>query len=75
MVDDESRKNILTRDYTLSTIATSANNATIETSSYAVVHQIDGVLNFKELDGGRYDTDWATIEAAGLFLEKYSIKE
>ena len=75
VVDDASRKNILTRDYTLSTIATRANNATIETSSYAVVHQIDGVLNFKELDGGRYDTDWATIEAAGLFLEKYSIKE
>ena len=75
MVDDESRKNILTRDYTLSTIATSANNATIETSSYAVVHQIDGVLNFKELDGGRYDTDWATTAAAKRFLAKYRIKE
>ena len=47
----------------------------IEKSKHAVIHQIDGVLNFKELQNGRYDSDWATTEAAKQFIEKYRIAE
>lgn len=73
VVDDSNLKNIMTRDYTFNARAESAQ--TIETSSYAVVHQINGVLNFKELTGGRYDTDWATTGAAKKFLAKYRIRK
>ena len=73
VVADNSLKNILTRDYVFNTRAENAQ--TIETSSYAVVHQIDGVLNFKQLEGGRYDSDWATTAAAKKFLAKYRIRK
>lgn len=75
VVDDQSRKNIFAREYVLSTDAYNATNAMIEKSKHAVIHQIDGVLNFKELQNGRYDSDWATTEAAKQFIEKYRIAE
>ena len=75
VVDDRSRKNIFAREYVLSTDAYNATNAMIEKSKHAVIHQIDGVLNFKELQNGRYDSDWATTEAAKQFIEKYRIAE
>ncbi len=71
VTSDPTLKNIMTRDYTFNTKAKNA--TTIETSSYAVVHQIDGVLNFKQLNNGRYDTDWATTTAARKFIAKYRI--
>lgn len=73
VTSDETLRNILTRDYTLNTRARNA--TTVETSSYAVVHQIDGVLNFKQLTNDRYDTDWATTGAAKRFLAKYRIRK
>ena len=75
VVDDRSRKNIFAREYVLSTDAYNATNAMIEKSKHAVIHQIDDVLNFKELQNGRYDSDWATTEAAKQFIEKYRIAE
>lgn len=68
-----SKKNIMTRDYVLNAGGTSAK--TISASSFAVVHGIDGVLNYKELEGGRYDSDWKTPTAAKKYLAKYRIIE
>lgn len=73
VTSDETLKNIMTRDYTFNTRARNA--TTIETSSYAVVHQIDGVLNFKQLENDRYDSDWATTGAAKKFIAKYRIRK
>lgn len=64
------KHNILTRDYILNTAKT-----TIEASSFAVVHGIDGVLNYEALKGGRYDSEWATVSAAKKYLAKYRIIE
>ena len=67
-----SDKNILTRDYVLN----SATNPTlINASSFAVIHGIDGVLNYETLPGGRYDSNWATVSAAKKYLAKYRIIE
>lgn len=63
-------KNLLARDY----IITGTNNAlAINASSAAVMHGIDGVLNYKQLTGGRYDSDWKTASAARRYLKKYRI--
>ena len=68
-----SNKNIMTRDYVLNASGKSAK--TISASSFAVVHGIDGVLNYKTLVGGRYDSDWNTPTAAKKYLAKYRIIE
>lgn len=73
VTDDATLKNIMTRDYTFN--AQARNATTIETSSYAVVHQIDGVLNFKQLTNDRYDSDWATTGSARKFIAKYRIRK
>jgi len=67
-----SDKNILTRDYVLNA---SSNATTISSSSFAVVHGIDGVLNYKTYSGGRYDSDWSSSSAAKRYLSKYRIIE
>lgn len=64
-------KNMLARDY----IITGSNNSlSISASSFAVMHGINGVLNFKNLTNGRYDSDWADKSAAKRFMRKYQIK-
>lgn len=73
VTDDATLKNIMTRDYTFN--AQARNAKYIETSSYAVVHQIDGVLNFKQLTNDRYDSDWATTGSARRFIAKYRIRK
>ena len=63
-------KNLIARDYIIS----GTNNALgIDASSSAVMHGIDGVLNYKQLTGGRYDSDWKTAGAARRYLKKYRI--
>lgn len=75
-VSVQSPYNIMARDMNFN-----ANPATITTaryvknSSYAAIHQIDGVLNFKTLTGDRYDSDWATPSAAKKFARKYRIRK
>lgn len=64
--------NMLARDMQLN--AAGERSITINTSSFAVLHQIDGVLNFKSLTDGRYDSDWATPAAAKRFIAKYRIR-
>ena len=47
----------------------------ISASSFAVMHGIDGVLNYKTLTNGRYDSDWNTTGAAKRFIKNYQIKD
>ena len=46
----------------------------INVCSYAVIHQIDGVLNYEAMPNGRYDSSWTTVTAAQRYLEKYGIR-
>ena len=65
-------KNLLARDYI---IKGSSNALTINASSFAVMHGIDGVLDYKSMAGGRYDSDWSSVGAAKRFLSKYRITQ
>ena len=65
-------KNLLARDYI---IKGSSNALTINASSFAVMHGIDGVLDYKSMPGGRYDSDWSSAGAAKRFLSKYRITQ
>lgn len=65
-------KNLLARDYI---IKGSSNALTINASSFAVMHGIDGVLDYKSMAGGRYDSDWSSAGAAKRFLSKYRITQ
>lgn len=69
---DAIHQNIMTRDlqFTGSSIA----NKNIETSSFAVLHQIDGVLNFTELPNGRYEGLYDSSAKAKKFMAKYPIR-
>lgn len=60
--------NMMTRD-----IQQDRKKTLIETSSYAVLHQIDGVLNFKPLEKGRYDSEWSTTAKAKKFVSRYRL--
>ncbi len=62
-------KNIFTRDYLI------GSNNVISASSFAVVHSIDGVLDYKNYEGGRYNSEWVTPAAAKKYLSKYRIIE
>ena len=65
-------KNLIARDYVIK----GSNNAmTINASSSAVMHGINGVLNYKTLTGGRYDTDWESTGAAKRYMKKYQITQ
>lgn len=67
-----SDKNIIVRDYITSG---SGDTETLTSSSSAVLHGIDGVLNYKKLTNGRYDADWATAAKARAYLKKYRLTE
>lgn len=73
ILTDEGDYNILTRDLVLNASGNSA--TTIETSSFATLHRIDGVLNFKEFENGRYDSEWETTAQAARFVKTYEIQE
>ena len=50
------------------------NYIVLQSSSSAVVHQIDGVLNHTELtSNGRYDGAWANAKACKNYLKRFSI--
>ena len=49
------------------------NNIVLQSSSFAVVHQINGVLCHTPLVNGRYDSEWATPAAAKQYLRKHAI--
>jgi len=64
--------NILARDLQFDKAGSSA--TTIETSSFAVLHQVDGALNFTALPGNRYDGLYETTASAKKFMAKYPIR-
>ncbi len=64
--------NLLTRDYTLNS---SSNPTAISASSFAVVHGIDGVLDYKKHTNNRYDADFKNQAQAKKYLKKYRITE
>lgn len=76
-----SNKNIIARDYLIrngSSIPAASDGVKdlkITASSSAVIHGLNGVLNFKALTSGRYDGDWATAAKARNFLREFGIKE
>jgi len=72
-----SDKNIVVRDYiTSGTKGTeSAIDLTLTSSSAAVLHGIDGVLDYKSYTGNRYDSDWASAAKARAYLSKFQLKE
>ncbi len=70
------RVNVMARDITCSKTpknANTMNGITIDGSSFAVLHQINGVLNHTTLVNGRYDSTWATSANAKKYLSKFAI--
>ncbi len=65
--------NILARDADFSAAPT-ATATGIKSSSYVVIHQVNNVLNFKSLEGGRYDSEWATTAEAKSFVKRYKLR-
>ncbi len=68
--------NVMARDMTCNKTpnnATSMAGITIDGSSFAVLHQINGVLNHTTLVGGRYDSTWADESSCKRYLEKFAI--
>ncbi len=52
---------------------TSMNNIVLQSSSFAVLHQINGTLNHTPLVNGRHDSTWATPAACKSYLRKHAI--
>ncbi len=67
-------QNILVRDYITAKNAGTDKN-TLTSSSSAVIHGIDGVLNYKTYENGKYDSDWSTLAKARAYLNKYGLTE
>ena len=67
-----SNKNIIVRDYVTNGNASHISR-TLSASSSAVLHGIDGVLDYKSYTGGRYDADWATAAKARAYLKQYQL--
>lgn len=72
-------KNIMARDVSCSKAidptVTSMNGIRIDASSFAVIHQIDGVLNHTKLsDDGKYEINWNSPSAVKRYLRKYHIR-
>ncbi len=72
----EGRYNIMARDVSCSSTPagkTTMNGITIDGSSFAVIHQINKVLNHTLLKNGRHDSTWATTSDAKKYLKRYAI--
>ena len=65
-------QNILVRDYVLNS---SSDPTQISASSFAVIHGIDGVLDYMNYTNGRYDSNWSSTAKARAYLNKYRIVE
>ena len=67
-----SDKNIIVRDYITAKTNTVDRN-TITSSSSAVIHGIDGVLNYKTYADGLYSSDLSSLSKARAYLNKYRL--
>lgn len=70
--DVKGLKNVIARDY-ITNGGKTAISCTLTSSSSAVLHSIDGVLDYKKYDGGRYDSDWSTLAKARAYINKYKL--
>ena len=68
-------KNLIARDYIISGSGTSAISKTLTSSSSAVVHGINGVLDYKTYTNNRYDSDWSSLAKAREYLKQYQLVE
>ena len=69
--------NIMARDLTCSKTPsnqTTMNGITIDGSSFAVIHQIPGVLNHTAPVNGRYDSTWSSVSECKKYLKRFAIK-
>ena len=72
----EGKVNIMARDVACSKSPagqTTMNGITIDGSSFAVIHQVNGVLNHTTLSNGRYEVNWNTPAAAKKYLKRFAI--
>ncbi|MBQ9363296.1 MAG: fasciclin domain-containing protein [Bacteroidaceae bacterium] len=67
-----SDRNIVVRDY-ITSKAAGVDKNTLTSSSSAVLHGIDGVLNYKTYPNGRYDSDWSSESKARAYLNEYRL--
>ncbi len=51
----------------------SMNNIVLQSSSFAVIHQINGVLNHIPLVDGRYDSTWADASSCKKYLRQFAV--
>ena len=61
-------KNQIARDYVIS-------GTSINSSSSIVLHGVNGVLDYKTYEGGRYDAEYATPAACKAYMDKWSLIE
>ncbi len=69
--------NVMARDVSCSKTpigAKTMNGITIDGSSFAVIHQIPGVLNHVKLEGGRHDSTWKTASSAKEYMRRFAIQ-
>lgn len=65
--------NLFARDANYNATVSSA--VAFKVTSFAVLHQVDNVLNFMPLQNGRYDGEWATAKKARSFVKKYELRK
>ncbi|MCQ2095432.1 MAG: fasciclin domain-containing protein [Bacteroidaceae bacterium] len=61
-------KNIITRDYVIE-------SNKINSSSSAIVHSINGILDYKQYANGRYDADFRSSAACKKYMRQYRLVE
>ncbi|MBQ8051682.1 MAG: hypothetical protein IJ197_08955 [Bacteroidaceae bacterium] len=72
----EGKTNVMARDVSCSKSPINQqtmNGITIDGTSFAVIHQIPGVLNHTQLVNGRYDSTWANTGEAKKYLKRFAI--
>ena len=69
-------KNVLTRDISCSgsPVNVAMKGITINSSSAAVIHSIDGYLNHTKVIDGRHDKTWESTIKAKEYLKRYAIR-
>lgn len=72
-----SLSNVVARDMNFNARVTAGEScSSIKNSSYVVVHQIDGALDFRKgAAGASYSSAWETPAKAKAFIKKYEIRK
>ncbi len=76
-VNGKDVRNILARDISCNKAprGTSMTGISIDASSAAVIHVIDGVLNHTALVNGRHDSTWQSKESCKRYLKRYGARK